>query len=318
MTTVGAGCARALPADFFVAAASVSASLPVRPRMKPFLLPALLAASVVLAHAATPAETAAALLEAKNYPAAREAFTQLAAAEPQNAAACFSLGVIAQRLGETDEAVRQFERASALAPTRIDYLLQLADAYGNAAEKASLLSKLGWAKKCQTTLEQAVRIDPNSIPARNALITYYRVAPSFAGGGLSKAFEQAEEIKKRDPLAGAAVLGQLYLADKKIDQAFALYEEALKTAPDHYALLYGIGRAAAQTGQHLERGEAALRRCLELKPAADEPGPAPVQWRLGNIAEKRGDPAAARAAYEAAVKLDPNFKPAADSLAKLK
>lgn len=256
--------------------------------------------------------------EAKNYPAAREALQQLLASDPQNAEARYTLGLVTGKLGETDEAIRQLEQASALAPTNPKYLIELGGAYGTAAEKASLFAKLTWAKKCQTALEKAVQVAPDYLPARNALVTFYRSAPTFAGGGMSKAYEQAEEIRKRDPLVGAAVLGQLYLAEKKIDQAFALYTETLKAAPDHYGLLYGIGRAAAQTGQHVEDGERALRRCLELTPGADDPGHAPVQWRLGNLAERRGDTAAARAAYEAALKLDATFRQAADSLAKLK
>ncbi len=291
-------------------------------RMKrlPFLavLAFTLALALTIASAETPSESALALFRSKNYSAAREAFATLAAAEPQNADAHFHLGLIAAHLDDFNESIRQLEQAVALAPANPAYLVELGGAYGDAAEKAGLFEKLSWAKKCRAALEQAVQLAPDDIPARNALLTYYRQAPSFAGGGIAKAYEQAEEIRKRDPIAGAAALGQLSLADHKAGQAFALYLDALKSAPDNYAVLYGLGRAAAQTGQHLDEGEAALRRCLALPPPDDQPGPAPVQWRLGNIAEKRGDRAAARTAYEAAVKLDPSFKQAADSLAKLK
>ncbi|HVU16221.1 MAG TPA: tetratricopeptide repeat protein [Candidatus Didemnitutus sp.] len=50
-----------------------------------------------------------------------------------------------------------------------------------------------------------------------------------------------------------------------------------------------------------------LRRCLELKAPKGQPDFSPVQWRLGNILERQGDKAGARAAYEAAVKADPHF-----------
>ena len=68
----------------------------------------------------------------------------------------------------------------------------------------------------------------------------------------------------------------------------------------------------------MDRGEQALRRCLELTPGKGEPGHAAAQWRLGVIAEKRGDRAAARSAYEEALKLDPAFAQARESLVKLK
>jgi len=283
--------------------------------LRPLLLLAFLTSAL---QAETPAETARRLFEAKRYPEARVVIEKIAAAEPNNAEAQFYLGVLAEMRGDLDEAVAHLERATALTPANSNYVLELGGAYGQAAQKAGLFSKFGLAKKCQAALEKAVALDPDNLDARNGLLSYYRQAPSIIGGGIAKAYEQAAEIRKRDPLMGANVLGQIYLDDKKPDEAFALYEATLRTAPDDYGLLYAIGRAAAQTGQHLDRGEQTLRRCLTLTPPARQPGPAAVNWRLGNIAEKRGDPAAARAAYHVALQLDPTFKLAADSLAKLK
>ncbi len=279
---------------------------------------ALFAVSAALLRAAAPIEDATALYKSKQYPEARAAFEKIAAAEPNNAAAHYFLGVLAEKRGDTDEAVRLLETATTLDPRNSTYFLELGGAYGTAIDKAGMFSKLGLAKKCGVALERAVALAPDSIDARNGLISFYRSAPSFAGGSMSKAYEQAAEIKKRDPTVGAYAYGQLYLADKKYDDAFNVLETALKTAPDNYLALYSIGRTAAQTGLRLDRGEQALRRCLELTPAKNEPGHAAVHWRLGVIAEKRNDPAAARVAYETSLKLDPEFKLAADSLAKLK
>ena len=279
---------------------------------------ALFAVSAALLRAAAPIEDATALYKSKQYPEARAAFEKIAAAEPNNAAAHYFLGVLAEKRGDTDEAVRLLETATTLDPRNSTYFLELGGAYGTAIDKAGMFSKLGLAKKCGVALERAVALAPDSIDARNGLISFYRSAPSFAGGSMSKAYEQAAEIKKRDPTVGAYAYGQLYLADKKYDDAFNVLETALKTAPDNYLALYSNGRTAAQTGLRLDRGEQALRRCLELTPAKNEPGHAAVHWRLGVIAEKRNDPAAARVAYETSLKLDPEFKLAADSLAKLK
>lgn len=262
-------------------------------------------------------ETARALIDAGDLSGARATLRRQVDAEPQNAEPHFWLGVIAGRLHETDEAIRQLEQATALDPKNSDYQLELGGAYGNAAQKAGLFGKLGWAKKCQSALEKAVELNPDSVGARSGLVNFYRQAPSFAGGSVEKAYAQVEEIRKRDPLAGTVLLGQLYVDDRKPAQAFAVFTQALQQAPDDYGVLYGIGRASAQTGQQLDLGEKSLRRCLELTPKPGQPGPAPVQWRLGNIAEKRGDKAAARSAYEAALRADPHFEPAAKSLAKL-
>jgi len=281
-----------------------------------FLL--LFACTAALLHASTPMDDAIALYKSKQYPAARAALEAIAAAEPNHAGAHYYLGALAEKRGDTDEAIKQLERATALAPTKSSYFLELGGAYSVAIDQAGMLSKLALAKKCGAALEKAVELEPDSIEARNGLVSFYRSAPTFAGGGMGKAYEQAAEIKKRDPLAGAYVYAQLYLKDKKYDDAFAVLEGALKNSPDNYLALYSLGRTAAETGLRLDRGEEALHRCLDLVPAKNEPTHAAVQWRLGVIAEKRNDPGAARTAYEASLKLDPGFKQAADSLAKLK
>jgi len=283
-----------------------------------FRLLILFACSAVLAVAGTPNEDAIALYKAKRFPESREAFDKIVAAQPDNAEAHYYLGIIAKRRNDTDEAVKQLELATALAPTNSDYFADLGGSYGDAANNAGLFSKTGWALKCKAALEKSVELNPDNLAARNGLVTYYRQAPTFVGGGMSKAYEQAAEIKQRDPIMGAAVYGQLYLAEKNYDQAFATFEEVLKASPDNYLALYSIGRTAAQTGLRLDRGEQTLRRCLDLPPGKSDPGHAAAQWRLGNIAEKRGNPAAARVAYQAALAIDPKFAQAIDSLAKLK
>ena len=110
------------------------------------------------------------------------------------------------------------------------------------------------------------------------------------------------------------------MGEKKFAEAFAEFDEVLKTSTDDFAALYQIGRLAATTGQFIDRGVTSLRRCLEL-PAPTTPnipGHAAAQWRLGQLLEKKSDVPGARAAYEAAVKLDPSFTPATEALKKLK
>ncbi len=280
------------------------------------LFAVLVSASLTL-HAETPSESALTLYHAKDYPAAQTAFEKIAAAEPENAEAHFYLGVLAHKRRDNEEAVRELERATELAPKNSEYFTELGGAYGTAAKNAGLLASLSWAQKCAAALEKAVQLDPNNLTARNGLVSFYREAPPIAGGGTSKAYAQAEEIRKRDLAMGSAILGQLYLSEKKYAEAFAVYEAVLAVRPDDYQALYLIGRAAAETGVNLDRGEQALRRCLELPPGPGEQGRAAVQWRLGRLFEKRGDLAAARAAYEASLQSHPGFQQAADSLAKL-
>ena len=263
-------------------------------------------------------ESAIELFHAKKYPEAETAFRSLSEVDPQNASVYFHLGVLADKRGENTEAIQHLERAVQLAPDNSEYHTELGGAYGDAAKSAGLLASLTWARKCAASLVRAVELDPENLTARNGLITFYRQAPPIAGGGIEKAYVQAHEILQRDLSMGSAILGQLYISERKYSEAFEVYEDVLEQKPDDYQALYLIGRTAAETGINLDRGEQTLRRCLELPPGPGEQGRAAVHWRLGQLAEKRGDIPAARTAYEAALQSHPGFQQAADSLAKLK
>lgn len=257
------------------------------------------------------------LYRAKHYPDARTAFQVLTLDEPDNARVRYYLGRIAMKRNDTDDAILQFEKAVELDPENSGYHAELGGAYGSAAEKASLLSQMSFAKKCRASLERAVELDPANLDARQGLVDYYRQAPSFLGGGILKAYTQAEEIRQRDLERGTLILGQLYFVDRRYDDAIALAQELIAAQPDNYIGHYSIGRIAAESGEQLETGEANLRRCLELTPGQGDPSHAAVWWRLGNLAERRKDPGAARTAYEKSLQLDPHFKQAHHSLAKL-
>lgn len=294
-----------------------------RPSLRLTLVSLLVWSAAFGLHAAEPAPTdaltaAVALFKSHRYPEARDAFQAIAQADPQNAKACYYLGRIAMKRNDTNDAIEQFGKAVALEPANSDYQMELGGAYGDAAGKGSLLDQLDYAKKCRAALEKAVELNPDNLDARRGLVDFYRQAPSFLGGGVMKAYHEAEAIRARNLFLGTLILGQLYVADHRYEEAIGLFRELLQKQPDSYLGHYSIGRIAAESGRELGEGEKNLRRCLELTPAKDEPSHAAVFWRLGNIHERLNRPEDARNDYEHALKLDPHFAQASASLAKLK
>ncbi len=257
------------------------------------------------------------LLKQRQWPQAQAVLEKAAAAAPNDPEAWVLLSQVFQQLGNADRAVETMEKAAELAPKDSNILRQLGDAYGFAAQKAGMLSKMGLAKKCKAAYDQAVALDPKNIDARWSVMEYCRQAPGFVGGGMDGAYAQAEEIRKLDANKGLIAKATLYVSEKKMVEAFGLFDEALKANPDDYTALYQLGRLSAMTGQRLDQGVENLRKCLTLTPSPGQPGPSPVNWRIGNILEKKGDKPGAKAAYEAAIAADPNFVPALESLRKL-
>jgi tetratricopeptide (TPR) repeat protein len=272
-------------------------------RLFPLLVFAVLAGAR-LVRAATAAE-AEELYRAKRYAEAKIAYEQIIAAAPDNADAAYHLGDLALMREAPDEAARWLEKATALAPKSSLYFRELGDAYGISAEKAGLFSKLSFALKCQAAYEHAVALDPADVEARYSLFTFYRQAPSIAGGGLDKARAQALEIQKRDDERGTLALVELNVAEHKFDEAFAALDGVRRRHPDSLVANYQFGRTAAMSGQRLDQGAAALRRYLAATPDEDQPPLWAAHWRLGQILEKMGDAPGARAEYAAGLKLNP-------------
>jgi len=263
------------------------------------------------------------LLQHRQFAEAQAILEKVVAAEPANAEAYFHLGRTQIARGDHEHAVASFETATNLEPANSEYFRLLGDAYGITAQKAGLFAKFGWAKKCKAAYEKSVELDRQNVDARWSVMEYCRLAAgvvggSFIGGSMEGAYAQAAEIKQIDPDRGRLAYAILYSSEKKYPEAFQVYDEALRASPDDYNSLYQLGRLAADSGQNLDRGLAALRHCLELEPPPRAPGRAPTHWRIGIILAKKGDPAGARAAYEAAVQADPNFPPAREALRKLK
>ncbi|MGA3007448.1 MAG: tetratricopeptide repeat protein [Opitutaceae bacterium] len=280
--------------------------------LKSGLLVLLLASRLA---AASDFDHAVALFQAKHYPEAGAAFGQLSAREPRNYAVHYYLGRIALERDDAAAGIDELEKAVAAQPNNSDYVFWLGGAYGLYARQTHSLFK---AHKCRNTLLRAIELDPGNLDARAALVDFYRQAPFLAGGSLTKARAQAREIKKLDPLRGAVAEGEICINERKYDDAFAIFEDLLKGHPDQITALYQIGFIAATTGRRLDRGEAALKAYLTHSPSDLEPSLAYAHYRLGDIYRQKNEADAARQEYQAALALDPNLKPAAKALDRLK
>jgi tetratricopeptide (TPR) repeat protein len=287
--------------------------------------------------------------EAGELAEARRILLPFAEQNPRDARAAFYLGQVFRREGNVDRGIEWLERAVRLDPTSSEYHLHLAGAYGEKAVRANPVRQAMLARRTKSHLDEAVRLNPESIEARFGLVQFYTVAPGVMGGSKPRAREQAAEIQRRNPYRGTLATGLILESERDFARAEAEYRRAIRQYPDSTALyfraalaagnqeeydraietleelvrrrpdevgaLYQIGRASAISGQRLERGEAALRAYLR-RPAASPP-PAAAHWRLGMILEKQGRRDQARAEYQAALRLDPQHREARAALRQL-
>lgn len=252
---------------------------------------------------------------------------------------------------QTEKAIAAGEKATALGPKNAQAFYWLGNAYGNRIGEVGMLSKMSLAPKLRDAFEKAVQLDPALTDARSSLVEFYLLAPGAIGGGVDKARAQATAIAKYDRAKAYVAQARIATHEKKPAEALKAYEQAYATKPgdaelrlslilayqqakrwkDAYAMTqkwtvdepkkakpwYQIGRIAAESGQYLPEGEAALRTYLKLGRETGDPEPKHARYRLGQILAKAGRKDEARAELQAALKIDPKFKEAKDALAAL-
>lgn len=318
--------------------------------MRRFMIGLLLSLSLWSTAQAQTAQDVRSQLDARDKKAlaSAEAYTK---ANPKNAEAWTLLARARLQAGKAESAVQAGEKAVALAPNSAQAQYWLGNAYGERIGQVGMLSKMGMAPKLRNAFENAVRLDPDLLQAREALVVYYLQAPAAVGGGLDKAKAQVREIAKRDPFRGYLSQAQIEMSEQQFDAAVKSYRSALALKPgdkdvrmrigllyqqqerwaDAFAYFrawvakdpdagvawYQIGRTSVLGEQQLPEGIEALRRYLTLPVAAGAPPLANAHFRLGQLYALQGNKPLARQSFQQALKLDPKLKEAKDALAKL-
>ncbi len=260
----------------------------------------------------------------------------------------FARGCLFMGDGRFDKAADEFERAVTADQANAAYHFQLGQADGMRAQHANPFKQALLIRKVKGEFDRAVQLDPDLLDARVGLITYYLLAPGILGGSVDKARAQAAEMRARNPYRGGMAFAQVALHEKDVPgaarelealtrqypdsaapyvmlatgyeerklwpDAWAAVDRLRRAQPDAPVVQYVVGRLAAESGQQLDRGAAALARYLQTTPRQGDPPLANAHLRLGTIYEQQAKKPEARAEFEAALRLDPKLAGARDGL----
>lgn len=177
----------------------------------------------------------------------------------------------------------------------IQFYLQAPAAIGGGVEKAQAqqaeIAKRNPARGhlAQATIERAHNKD--NAAAMRAINAAMAAVPALP----------ADDIDTR------VMVGNSLVALERYADARAYYLAWVAAQPRHAAPHYQLGRLAAISGQFIDEGRTGLQRYLDdgLVRGESDPKDTSAWWRLGQIEAKRGDTAAARAAFQTALRLDP-------------
>ena len=189
-------------------------------------------------------------------------------AHPQEARSAYLLSRVRTQFGEIDDALKYAQRAVQLEPKNAGYHLQLAQAYGDQAQKASILKQFGWARKCRAEIEAAMAIDPKGVDSMDAQASYYYDAPGILGGDKKKAVALARDMARINPARGYLAQAELVRKENGDDgQILQLYREAVESDPGSYdALIPLLNYYLHPRHTNLSLAEAYARQALQLNP----------------------------------------------------
>ncbi len=257
-------------------------------------------------------------------------------------------------LGEEqfDAAIASGEKAVAINPKNSECHNWLGQAFGEKADRASMLGGFSLARKTQKEFEIALQLDEHNLDAAQNLIEFDCAAPSIVGGGEDKARPLIQKLLALDASQGHFAAGKCRLQKKDVTAAEAEFTRALGSKPKSVELIQDIAAyfanhgapervlAAAEAahaaapedprvpffralawilkGERLPESEKILRNFIEAVPRRPTyPSVSFAHYWLGQLYEKQKNTAAARGEYEAALKLNAKYKRAQEALKHL-
>ncbi|QID18886.1 tetratricopeptide repeat protein [Nitrogeniibacter mangrovi] len=195
---------------------------------------------------------ARALLSVKRYADARAAFEQVLAAEPDDHASRYAMGIIALEMGDVDAAAQAFEKLKSEGYSDHDGvetgLAQVAEARGDIEEAIAHYD----------AVKQPPRRERAQLRVAQLLATH---------GDLDGARKRLRALGHDDASRANYLLieAQLLRDAGKVQEAVSTVDEALKLKPDDPDLLYESAMLADRLG-HTEAMEGKLRKIIALDP----------------------------------------------------
>ena len=126
--------------------------------------------------------------------------------------------------------------------------------------------------KAKGFLERAIELDPNFTSARALLVQQHQIAARFGfSSSRTESIKQAkklaiETIEIDDSLSAPhAFLGNIYLQQRKYDEAIAEYEKAISLDPNNALAYCFLGRGLFFSGQP-DKAIPALKKAMRLHP----------------------------------------------------
>jgi len=254
------------------------------------------------------------LLQKKEYTKAEVVLTSYLKNNPDEKKALELLGDTYALQENWDEAIVIFEQLVEVDSSSANYHYKYGGVLGMKAINSNKITAFFLVDDIEEELKLAVKLDPNHIEARWALIDFYIQTPNIIGGSETEALKYANELEVISPVDGYLSKGYIYeysdepeLAEQYYRMAIevggsitcfqkltSFYEnqdrplEAISTIEkankklNRNSLNYQLGKICANYNLELEKGEMCLMKFIDNYSVKDG---VPLKWAYLKLAQ---------------------------------
>lgn len=163
--------------------------------------------------------------------------------------------------GEAKQAAKLMETALEGSPQQAEALYWLARAELAQIDDASIFRKASLAKSGRKNLEEAVRLAPDMVEAREALARFYLEAPGIVGGSKKAAKNEASVLLKQSPPAGYRVMAAIANSEEDYTAAVDWMEKGMTPElwnwdSQYQLIVLAVHRETSNAESVLTNGEA--------------------------------------------------------------
>jgi tetratricopeptide (TPR) repeat protein len=319
--------------------------------MKPVFLFLLLAVGLTDGYAQG-LDNVISLYEHGKFSQAAENLGSLVRKSPEDANLRLWSGKAHLKLHRWDDAVREFQKAVALAPQNGVAHLWLARAYGRKAEHTFELFAWDPARKAGKEFETAAQLAPDNLDIRFDLLEFCIQAPGMVGGGKEKAEIQAKEIARVSPRAGYSAraeilkdagewdrvrqeltqatvkfpgdaeafmdLAEFLLQRKDYEGASANSQKALALNASSRRARLGYAAVQIELGKNISEVLKSLQALVSGPLTDDDPAFEEIHYWMGRAYLAQNQKAEARQAFQASLGFDPEYARSKRALSQIK
>ena len=184
------------------------------------------------------------------------------------------------------EALSYYDKLCERNPNRFAYQFGRGASAGFLLSGTPSFSSLRYVSQLRSSFEAAVRLKPNSLVARRALLNIYLGLPRLLGGSRTKAKQQLKAIQSINPLEGA-LAGAIYAMSNNNESAFTQQVQMAYNDSKHQLVVndsrYELAMIASNFFGDTERSVRLLSDFLDNASPGDQYPPVFARYRLAEL-----------------------------------